>query len=140
MPAKQIKPNPEDRRRARREVLRHKPKGILQLSTKYRNLDVLQIRDVSPFGLCLLLKYNVDKGARVNLKYIWKGIQIGVTGTVAWRKVITLSGSLPTGAHGCLMGIFFHPGDIDANFALYQALREEPGPERRGKGKSKRPA
>lgn len=138
MPAKELKLKPDERRRAPRVALHHKPKGVLQLSAKYRTIDILQIRDVSPFGFCLLLKHPVGKDVPVRLQYLYKGIQIGVTGTVVWRNFTKLPGTSSATSFGCWVGIFLHPSDIDANFALYQALME--GAESRGSNKTKRPA
>lgn len=139
MPVKHLKLKPEERRRAPREVLLHKPKGVLRLRTNYRNIDVIQIRDISPFGLCLLLNLSVERDETVRLKYIDKGIQIEMSGTVAWKKAAKLSDSGPIATYGCWAGIFLHPSDIDANFALYQVLMEGAKPETRGSKKTKRP-
>lgn len=139
MPTKQLKLKPEERRCAPREKLLHKPKGKLQIYSEYRNIDVVQVRDVSPFGLCLLLGHTVDKDSRVRLKYICVGIQIEVMGTVMWKKNVKLSDKNSIGNYGCWVGIFLHPSDIDANFALYQSLMEGAKPETRGSKKTKRP-
>ncbi|MDO8703511.1 MAG: PilZ domain-containing protein [Sulfuricaulis sp.] len=136
MPAKQLKLKPEERRRARREVLRHKPQGVLQIFTRFINLDVIQIHDVSPFGLCLLLNHSIDRDAPIKFKYVRKGIQIEVSGTVVWKKPVQLSDSCSIGTYGFWVGIFLHPSDIDANFALYQALMEGAKPETRSRGKT----
>jgi hypothetical protein len=124
MPAKQLKLKPEERRRARRTELRHKPKGKLYFCTKLQNINVLKIRDISPFGLCLLLEQCVDSIGSVRLKYVHNGIQIEVSGAIAWRNPVTTSGPRSFGTYGCWVGIFLQPHDIDANFALYQALME----------------
>ena len=122
MPAKQPKMNPAERRRAPREVVTPKPKEKLQLHTAYRCLDVAQIRDISPFGVALQLKDTIDDDALVRLRYTCHGLQIEVPGTVVWRKVVRLPEPNPFAAYGCWVGIFLHPSDIDANFALYQAI------------------
>ncbi|MDO8535015.1 MAG: PilZ domain-containing protein, partial [Xanthobacteraceae bacterium] len=90
MPAKQPKMNPAERRRARREMLTQKPKGKLQLNTAYRCLDVAQIRDISPFGVALKLNVTIEDDAPVRLRYTCQGVQIEVSGTVVWRKVVRL--------------------------------------------------
>ena len=120
--AKQLKMYPAERRRAPREVVTPKPKGKLQLYTAYRYLDVARIRDISPFGVVLQLDVTIDDDALVRLRYTCNDMQIEVSGTAVWRKVVRLPEPNPFAAYGCWVGIFLHPSDIDANFALYQAI------------------
>ena len=122
MPTKQPKLNPAERRCAPREAVTQKPKEKLQLHTAYRCLDVVQIRDISPLGVALQLNVTIDDDALVRLRYTCNGMQIEVSGTVVWRKVVRLPEPNPFAAYGCWVGIFLHPSDIDANFALYQAI------------------
>ncbi|MBI3777749.1 MAG: PilZ domain-containing protein [Gammaproteobacteria bacterium] len=122
MSAKQLKTKPEERRCATREVLAQQPKSKLRLYTNYRCLDVVEIRDVSPFGVGLRLNVVIDDGARVHLRYAHKGVQIEVMGTVVWKKAVKLPEPNPHAAYGCWVGIFLRPNSLDANFALYQAL------------------
>ncbi len=124
MSPKQMKMKPAERRNVPREALAQQPKGVLRLYTNYRCLDVVEIRDVSPFGLGLQLNAAVDNGARVQLRYAHQGVRIEVMGTIVWKKPVGLSEPKPFAAYGCWVGIFLHPGNLDANFALYRALMD----------------
>ena len=122
MSAKQNTMSIEERRIARREVPPQKPKGTFQLYVGVRNLNVDQIRDISLFGIGLELDVNVDPGTEVKLKYAFKGIQITLLGTIAWRKTLKQSTTSQPYMTGCCVGISFHPEDLDANFALYHMI------------------
>ncbi|MCR4346883.1 MAG: hypothetical protein NUV55_06750 [Sulfuricaulis sp.] len=124
MPAKQPKPNPAERRIAKREVLVQQPKGTLQLHIENRCLDIDRIRDISPFGVCLKLKAVVDKGAQVRLKYSYHGTQIEVLGTAVWGKAAKSPYPNSLDTLGWWVGIFLHPSSMDANFALYRTIVE----------------
>lgn len=122
MTTKQPKSKPEEQRRATRQVLAKIPKGNLYLYAGHHNLEVSRIRDISPFGICLELNVVINDDTHVRLKYTHKGMQIAVSGTVVWRKLVRLADPNPHAAYGCQVGIFLHPSDIDANFALCQAI------------------
>jgi hypothetical protein len=125
MSAKQLKTKPAERRRAAREVLAQQPQGKLQLYTKFQCLDVVEIRDVSPFGIGLRLNVAIDDDAPIRLMYAGENMQIDVAGTVVWKTPVRLPEPNPFAGYGCWVGIFLHPDNLDANFELYRALKGE---------------
>ncbi|MHB1141932.1 MAG: PilZ domain-containing protein [Sulfuricaulis sp.] len=125
MSAKPLKTKPAERRRAAREVLAQQPQGRLQLYTKFQCLDVVEIGDVSPFGIGLRLNVSIDDDAPIRLMYAGENIQIDVAGTVVWKRPVRLPEPNPFAGYGCWVGIFLHPDNLDANFELYRALKGE---------------
>ncbi len=124
MPTKQPKMNPAEHRRVKRDVVAQQPKGTLQLHIENRCLEVVRIRDVSPFGVCLQLPAAVDRGAQIRLTYTHNGIQIEALGTVVWQKVAKSPDPNPPDGHLWWVGIFLHPSSWDANFALHRMMME----------------
>lgn len=125
MSAKRLKTKPAERRRAAREVLAQQPQGKLQLYTRFQCLDVVEIGDVSPFGIGLRLNVSIDDDAPIRLMYAGENIQIDVAGTVVWKRPVRLPEPNPFAGYGCWVGIFLHPDNLDANFELYRALKGE---------------
>lgn len=125
MSAKRLKTKPAERRRAAREVLAQPPQGKLQLYTRFQCLDVVEIGDVSPFGIGLRLNVSIDDDAPIRLMYVGENIQIDVAGTVVWKRPVRLPEPNPFAGYGCWVGIFLHPDNLDANFELYRALKGE---------------
>ena len=124
MSAKQLKLKPVERRAAAREVPPRRPKGRLRLHADYQDFDVVEIRDVSPFGLGLRLDVVIDDDAPVRIEYVDENLRITLSGTVVWKKPVRLPEPNRFAAYGCWVGIFLHPHDLDANFALYRALMD----------------
>ncbi len=114
-------PGFREQRRVTCEILSASPTGILRLYVEGACLDVIQAKDISPFGVGIQINAAIDDDAPVKLSYVTDRVRLEVSGTVMWRKVVRK----PSGDRSikeCWVGIFLHPRNLDSNVAFYQAM------------------
>lgn len=122
MPETKGKAKPENRRVAKRSAVAQQPKGALRLYVADQCLDVIRVQDVSPFGACVQLADVIAEDAPVRMTYTAAGTDVGVSGTVIWRKAAKARAKDKAQAHACWCGIFLHPGNVDANLRFYRTI------------------
>ncbi|ATX79208.1 hypothetical protein Ga0123461_0788 [Mariprofundus aestuarium] len=104
----------------RRNCLRHsselQPKGELSLTIDGHPTSILEVQNISPFGMALLVDGHVNNGLEVGLRYIHGTSNIEVFGTVAWNSIAESESQESS------VGIYFRKQDISLNTAFFKAI------------------
>lgn len=74
----------ERRRLARISISSEYPQGQFCLYINGEAVGFHALRDVSPFGMSLLLALELTKDSEVTLQYSYEEVELAVSGTVVW--------------------------------------------------------
>ena len=77
-----------ERRKTRRTRPIKQPKGKLVIHSNDLEQRVNAIQDVSPYGICVLVKQVMDKGTDIVLTYQDESLHLKLFGAVAWSSPI----------------------------------------------------
>lgn len=117
------KPGFHERRRAERtRVIKLNGRLELYLYLEDRRMEALGVRDVSPFGICVLLLPPIADDAYARLTYQDGEHSISVDGTVVWRRRAKAAAKPGVTSLCYWAGIFLHPWRIDTNLDFYAAI------------------
>jgi hypothetical protein len=106
----------DERRQVVREINIELPKGELHLLYKESMLPLRKVRDVSPFGICVLSQECAERGSDITLRYRSPQNQIQVIGKVIFKNQDSNQAGL------CWYGISFSPSHQRQNIALFNLL------------------
>lgn len=108
----------QDRRRHERMRFRDNDTGtIFVVRIESRELDIIDVHDVSISGIGLRLAEVLPIGQSVMLRHEAPDFQIGVHGTVKWQKPAT-------GSDFFDFGVEFSSVDMDTNILFFMSLRK----------------
>jgi hypothetical protein len=100
--------NLEQRKESRKIVskqLQDKLQGKLQILLGEQCLDILSVKDTSPFGIRLEIGRPVAVGENLLLRYFDEQVDLKLNGTVMWNRNVSGSMDNATGSRNHLIGI-----------------------------------
>jgi len=107
----------ENERRSRvRHIFELQPEATLFLTVDGHPVPVLELQDISPFGIGLLIDGRVNNGFEVGLRYIDGASNKEVFGSVVWNSIAESE------SHESSVGIYFREQDVAANVAFFNAV------------------
>lgn len=107
----------QDRRRHPRGRFRDDDTGtFFAVRVADRELDIVDVHDVSISGIGLRLIEPLKIGQSVVLRHEAQDFQISVQGTVKWQK--------PASGEFCDFGVEFSSADMDTNILFFMSLRK----------------
>lgn len=77
-----------ERRNQDRHTFEPQPEEILSLTVDGRSMAILEMQDISPSGIGLLVDGRVSNGDDLCLHYIHGTSDIEVCGTVIWNSIV----------------------------------------------------
>ena len=104
-----------ERRNRIRRAFELQPEGLLSLHIDGQPIDILDVQDISPFGIGLLIDSHVTNGCSVTLRYIHDRSDIQVSGSVVW----TSPGESGTATR---LGVYLQEEDMSQNVAFFNAI------------------
>ncbi len=108
----------QERRRHERRRFRNEDTGtVFVVRVGERELDIMDVHDVSISGIGLRLAERLQIGQSVLLRHEAQDFQIGVHGTVKWQKPAS-------GSEFCDFGVEFSSADMDTNILFFMSLRK----------------
>jgi len=105
----------ERRRLARVIISSEYPQGQFCLYINGQPVGLRALRDVSPFGLSLLLELQLTKDSEVTLHYSNDETELVVSGTVTWCVADDISGYFRA-------GVLLNEGAVSDNTAFFKAV------------------
>jgi len=105
----------ERRRLARNSVSNEKPQGQFCLYMKGQPVAFRALRDVSPFGVSLMLERQLARGSEVTLQYRYQETELVVSGTVVWCVADQNSGCFRA-------GVLLKENAVSDNAAFFNAV------------------
>jgi hypothetical protein len=75
-----------EKRRERRAVYTHQPKGKLQVLIGAQSLEVFTVKDASQSGLQLEVRRKVIAGENIMVRYHSTDVDLKLNGTVMWSR------------------------------------------------------
>jgi|GEM_PF-5938896 hypothetical protein len=94
-----------EKRRERRAVYTHQPKGKLQVLQGDQRLDVYTVKDASQSGLQLEVGTRVNAGENILVRYWSDEVDIKLNGTVMWSSIRPGESKERAEQHNCVIGI-----------------------------------
>jgi len=105
-----------ERRNRSRHVFELHPQATLSLIVDAHGMDILELRDTSPFGIGLLVDGHLKNGCEVTLQYRHGTDNIEVIGTVVWNAIAE------AGSEQSSLGIFFDEQNMATNVEFFNAI------------------
>ena len=102
-----------ERRSNDRYLFEVAPEGELRLSVDGKQVAILELQDVSPFGVGLLVASPVASGSRVQLQYHHGEVDVTVLGEVVWHSQSDSEFRI---------GVYLNAEDAAHNVILFNAI------------------
>jgi hypothetical protein len=112
----------KEKREKDRIRIQHKPIGVLKLILDNDSMDVQRIGNISPFGIMIQVKNDVDINTEVGLIYTIENINFEIEGTVKWAKAFREAGTSGKPVGYSQLGIWFSPGNLKENMDFFNIL------------------
>ncbi|NWF36057.1 PilZ domain-containing protein [Mariprofundus sp. KV] len=106
-----------ERRSSGRRALELPAGSGLALYSNNQPINVLEVLDLSPFGIGLEVDSRIETGCRVSLSYHYTTTDIEVHGTVVWS-----SGRSEDGPAVFRVGIYLQEDESALNVELFNAM------------------
>lgn len=110
----------EKRKQQRFEVHPQNFCGELTIQIGGQDTSVSKVRDLSPFGLGVQTKEELQDGVQARLQYQHESMLVSVGGTVVWTKSSNRHGT----DMDCKVGIVLQPEDMENNLKFYHLLMQ----------------
>ena len=94
-----------EKRRERRAVYTHQPKGKLQVLLGGQCLIVYTVKDASQTGLQVEVGSKVNSGENILVRYWSEEVDIKLNGTVMWSSMRPSESIERAGQLNCILGI-----------------------------------
>jgi hypothetical protein len=94
-----------EKRRERRAVYTHQPKGKLQVLQGEQRLDVYAVKDASQSGLQLEVGSKVNTGENILVRYWSDEVDIKLNGTVMWSSTRPSESKERESLPNCVLGV-----------------------------------
>ncbi len=94
-----------EKRRESRSGFAHQPQGTLQVLTRGRTRQVMEVIDVSPTGIRLRLGCGLAIGENVLIRCKGNGVDLKLNGTVIWNAGTPANPDNATDPASCVIGI-----------------------------------
>jgi len=111
-------PNSIEHRQTSRESTICLPDAELILVYDETRVDLIQIKDISPFGACLLASEPPLTDTLISIRYQRKNLQFEVVGKIVWQKPVVAA----TKENRHWVGVSFDPFRQTENFALFESI------------------
>ncbi|PJA33565.1 MAG: hypothetical protein CO187_01130 [Zetaproteobacteria bacterium CG_4_9_14_3_um_filter_53_7] len=105
-----------ERRRLGRHAFELLPQGLLSLWVDGRPVTILDVQDVSPFGIGLLVDGHVSNGCLVALQYVRDTTDIEVSGSVVWSRPADAA------EENTCLGIYLEMENMAPNVEFFNAM------------------
>lgn len=105
-----------DRRSSARHTIRQRSAAIFSLTVDGLPMPILDIQDVSPLGIGLVVSGRVNNGSKAMICYRYGEIRIEVSGSVAWNLI---DGA---GSPESSVGIYFDGRQMPLNMEFFSAV------------------
>jgi hypothetical protein len=79
-------------------------------------MTILEVQDISPFGIGLLVDGHVINGLAVSLRYIHGTSNIEIFGSMVWNSIIDSE------SRESSVGIYFRQQDMLSNVKFFNAI------------------
>ncbi len=109
----------KDKRVVERVIPKQQPKGKLILSACELSFDVIEVRDVSPFGIGACIDGEISKDTGIQLRYKNGDDELLIYGVIAWSAMSVASEKQ---VHLSRVGICLRPENIEANLKFYRLM------------------
>jgi len=104
-----------ERRSHDRQAFEVQSEGLLSLYIDSQPVTILDVQDVSPFGIGLLVDGLVSSGCLVALQYVHGNSRFEVSGSVVWCRPADAGKSTS-------LGIYLEEGNMAPNVEFYNAI------------------
>ncbi len=94
-----------EKRRERRAVYTHQPKGKLQVLLGAQSLEVFTVKDASQSGLQLEVGTKINAGENILVRYYSDEVDLKLNGTVMWGRNSAQGNGVATASDNYLLGI-----------------------------------
>jgi hypothetical protein len=105
-----------ERRNHVRHVFELQSEGTLSLIVDGQPMTILEVQDISPFGIGLLIDGHVINGREVGLRYAHGRFNIEISGAMVWNSIVDSE------SHKSSIGIYFHQQDMLSNIKFFNAI------------------
>ena len=114
----------EDRRSNQREGLDAQPFGHLLLLCDGKEIRIIEVMDISPFGIGLILDHDIASGSEVTLFYQHGETDLSIAGKVVWSMPVSDG---MDGKSLCRAGIYFQADELELSVKMFNELTSSSG-------------
>ncbi len=90
--------------------------GTLSLIVDGHPISILEVQDISPFGIGLLIDGHVINGLEVGLRYVHNTSSIEISGSIIWNSIVESE------SRESKVGIYFRQQDMSSSVEFLNAI------------------
>ena len=106
----------KDRRKSARQSIGEQPTATLSLTIDGHLVRILDIRDISPLGIGLVVSGRVNNGSKAMVRYKCGESRIEISGSIVWNLI---DGA---GSYDSTIGIYFDEDKMPLNMEFFRAV------------------